>query len=505
MSFALKVRLSRASLPRLHHHYPTRRAMSSTVVPLVINGKDVETNSTIRVMSPLTNQEIWTMSCARVEDVEEAVQKAHEAFGNWSTWKAAQRRDLFLRAADIMDRRRTELCGYMRDEIAADDEFQQFVLNHAIDTLKDTAGRVAHAVQGSLPESAVSGMRAMVCKRPYGVILGIAAWNGPYALGMRAISSALAAGNTTVLKGAELSPKCHWAIADVFREAGLPDGCLNLIFHSPSDAETITNALVAHPLVKKVNFTGSTRVGRLIAALAGKHLKPVLLELGGKASSIVMQDADLELAAVHCVKGAFLNSGQICMSTERILVHSSIVDSFRDMLRAKTKELYGSADVTPVLVTDASATRNRNLVSQAADKGARTLPIFSNNDAEATQASNRMQPVILENVDTSMDVYKTESFGPTVSLFTFDTEAEAVKLANDTEYGLSAAVFTEDLKAAFRIADALESGAVHINSMTVHDESSLPHGGVKDSGFGRFNSNQGLDEFMYYKTVTWME
>ncbi|RDA82952.1 hypothetical protein CP532_0864 [Ophiocordyceps camponoti-leonardi (nom. inval.)] len=479
--------------------------MSSSVVPLIINGKDVETTSTMRVMSPLTNQEIWKMSCARVEDVEQAVQKAHEAFGNWSTWKGIQRRDLFLRAADIMDRRRTELCGYMRDEIAADDEFQGFVLNHAIDSLRDTASRIANAVEGSLPESVVPGMRAMVYKRPYGVVLGIAAWNGTYALGTRAISSALAAGNTAILKGAEFSPKCHWAIADVFREAGLPDGCLNLIFHSPSDAETITNALVTHPLVKKINFTGSTRVGRLIAANAGKHLKPVLLELGGKASAIVMQDADLEQAAVHCVKGAFLNSGQICMSTERILVHRSIADDFREMLRAKTMELYGSAGVTPILISDVSATRNRDLVSQAADKGAKPLSIFSNNDAEATQPSNRMRPVILDNVDTTMDVYRTESFGPSVSLFTFDTEAEAVKLANDTEYGLSAAVFSEDLKAAFRIADALESGAVHINSMTVHDESSLPHGGVKDSGFGRFNGNQGLDEFMYYKTVTWME
>ncbi|PFH61047.1 hypothetical protein XA68_18364 [Ophiocordyceps unilateralis] len=501
MALASTTRLSRRALSG-QRSPATRRAMSS-VVPLIINGRDVETSTTFPVTSPLTNQHIWTMSCASEKHVQEAVQNAHEAFENWSCWKAAQRRDLFLRAADVMARRRDELAGYMREEIGSDSDFEDLVLGLSLDSLKDTAGRIGRAVEGSLPESIVPGMRAMVCKKPYGVILGIAAWNGTYALGLRAVSYALAAGNTAILKGAEFSPKCHWAVADVFREAGLPDGCLNLLFHSPSDAGSITNALVAHPLVKKVNFTGSSRVGRIVASTAGKHLKPVLLELGGKASAVVLRDADLERAAFHCVKGAFLNSGQICMSTERILVHESIVDKFRDHVRAKTKKLYGSAGSTPVLVSPAAATRNRLLVSQAVDKGARQLPIFTEKDADA-EMQGRMQPVVLENVDTTMDVYKTESFGPTVSLFTFDTEAEAVKLANDTEFGLSASVFSEDLKAAFRVADALESGAVHINSMTVHDESVLPHGGVKESGFGRFNGDQGLDEFMYYKTVTWM-
>ncbi|KAF4587421.1 NAD-dependent aldehyde dehydrogenase [Ophiocordyceps camponoti-floridani] len=472
------------------------------VVPLVINGKDVTTTTTFPVTNPATNEQIWTMSCADKDHVQEAVRTAHEAFEKWSRSKAAYRRDLFLRAADVMVRRRTELTGYMRDEVAFEADFQAFIFDACVDFLRDIAGRLVQAVEGSVPESIIPGMRAMVCKRPYGVILGTGSWNGALLLGLRSVAYALAAGNTAIFKGSELSPKCHWAIADVFREAGLPDGCLNFILHSPSDAETITDALVAHPLVKKINFTGSTRVGRLIAANAGKHLKPVLLELGGKASAIVLKDADLENAAVHCVNGAFMNSGQICMSTERILVHQSIADKFRNMLVAKTKEKYNSSSSTPTLINPTAASRNRNLISQAVEKGARLLPIFAEKEADTPSG---MQAVVLENVNSSMDIYGTESFGPSVSLFTFESEAEAIKLANDSEYGLTAAVFSEDLRAAFRTADALESGAVHINSMTVHDESSIPHGGVKNSGFGRFNSSQGLDEFMYYKSVTWME
>lgn len=191
------------------------------------------------------------------------------------------------------------------------------------------------------------------------------------------------------------------------------------------------------------------------------------------------------------------------MSTERILVHESVADRFQDALRTATQTLFGSASSTPVVITAASAKRNRELISDALSKGANPLP--GGSEQNDGQVETRMQPVILRNVDKHMDLYQTESFGPSVSFFTFKSELEAVELANNTDYGLTASVFTRDLKAAFRIADAVESGAVHINSMTVHDEYTLPHGGVKKSGFGRFNGYQGLDEFMYYKTVTWME
>ncbi|RSL89270.1 hypothetical protein CEP52_014950 [Fusarium oligoseptatum] len=423
--------------------------------------------------------------------------------GVWSKTKASARRDIFLAAADILDKRREELGEYMHHEIGANQDYQDFILGLSIDGLKDTAGRIAGAVQGTVPESNHEGMRAVVYKRPYGVNLGIAPWNAPYHLGLRSVTFALATGNTAILKGSEFSPRCYWGIVDVFREAGLPDGCLNLIFHSPEDASDTINNLITHPHVKKINFTGSTRVGSIISETAGKHLKPVLMELGGKASAIVLEDADLEKASLHCARGAFMNAGQICMSTERILVQDTIAPEFQRILCQTIRKLFGSAQDTPVLVTAESAQRNRDLVADAVSKGAKPVPLFDDN--YKGQVETRMRPVLLNNVKPNMRLYSGESFGPSVSLFTFKSLEDAVALANDTEYGLSAAVFTNDLGKGFRIADKLESGAVHINSMTVHDEHPLPHGGVKKSGFGRFNGYQGLDEFLYYKTVTWMD
>lgn len=190
------------------------------------------------------------------------------------------------------------------------------------------------------------------------------------------------------------------------------------------------------------------------------------------------------------------------MSTERILVHTSVANEFKKILQQTVKQLFGTPETTPVLVTAASAERNRRLVDSALSQGAQ--PLYGNTELAGT-LKTKMSPVVLTNIDENMDLYGTESFGPSVSLFTFETEEEALELANDTEYGLSASIYTEDLRAGFRVAEGIESGAVHINSMTVHDEFALPHGGVKKSGFGRFNGYQGLEEFLYYKTVTWME
>ncbi|KAK7598563.1 hypothetical protein V3481_000186 [Fusarium oxysporum f. sp. vasinfectum] len=326
--------------------------------------------------------------------------------------------------------------------------------------------------------------------------------NAPYVLGARSIAFALATGNTTVLKGSELSPRVFWAIGDIFRQAGLPDGCLNVIYHRTADAAEVTEALIAHPAIKKINFTGSTLVGSIIASVAGKHVKPLLLELGGKASAIVLKDADVKKAATSCAVGAFIHGGQVCMSTERILVHRSISDEFSAALKEATQGLFGSGKPPFVLVNSAAVQKNKGLVADAVAKGATTLL----GDAEAVEDQpTKMRPVIVSNVSKEMNIYHTESFGPTVSLLTFDTEDEALAIANDTDYGLSGAVFSEDLKAAMRVARKYESGAVHINSMTVHDEASLVHGGAKKSGYGRFNAAQGLAEFLRYKTITWRE
>lgn len=310
-----------------------------------------------------------------------------------------------------------------------------------------------------------------------------------------------AVGNTVVLKGAEASPAVYWALADVFHSVGLPPGVLNTLIVRPSDAPKITTTLISSPTVKKINFTGSTMVGSIVAGLAGKHLKPVLMELGGKASAIVCEDADLELAALQCTLGAFLYSGQICMSTERILVNAKIVEPFKAALKATVDAIFDK-DPNYVLIKDQPVEKVRKLLADAVSKGAR--PVHGDID-EKLELGTRMRPVILENVKEGMELYYTESFGPTVSLFTVQSDEEAIAIANDTDYGLSGSVYTEDLRRGLKIAKAIETGAVHINAMSVHDEASIPHGGAKKSGWGRFNGIEGLREWVRTKNVTWRD
>lgn len=326
-----------------------------------------------------------------------------------------------------------------------------------------------------------------------------------------------------------MCPRCFWAIGSILTAAGLPDGVVNVIFHRPQDAPEVTSAIIEHPFVKKINFTGSTATGSIIAAQAGKHLKPVLMELGGKAPAIVLKDANLEKAAEACAVGAFVHSGQICMSTERILVHSSIAEKFREALKAAMDKIYGKQSPAPILVNAPPVKKNKKLVEEALSKGAKILT----GDLNAKEETDtRMRPIIVDNITKDMDIYQTESFGPTTSLIVTESEEEAIEIANDTEYGLSSAVFTEDLAAGLRIAKQIETGyesppplssfhhisglcgkgltlantsAVHINGNTVHDEANLPHGGAKKSGWGRFNGSAGIEEFLRVKCVTWAD
>lgn len=274
---------------------------------------------------------------------------------------------------------------------------------------------------------------------------------------------------------------------------------MNTLAHVQASAAAVTKGLIEDPRVKKINFTGSTIVGKIIAECAGRNLKPVLLELGGKAPAIVWEDADLELAATECAKGAFVHCGQVCMSTEKILVHKNIQAKFEPLLKQKVETMFGHKGT---LVNKPGVERNMKLAGNAVSKGAEILSGTLQQDHGET--GTHMSPIVLTGVTKDMDIYTTESFGPTVSLITIESEDQAVEIANDTEYGLSAAVFTEDLRRALRLARRIESGAVHINGMTIHDETMLPHGGVKSSGFGRFGSG-GLDEWVRTKTVTWKD
>lgn len=438
---------------------------------LIIANKPFTTSATFPVRNPATGAILHNFASASISDTTHAIETAQKAFPAWKRVRPAQKRDIFLKAAKLFEERRAELATYMKEETGAADGWAAFNCSLGPELLKDVAGRISSLV-GTMPTTAEEGTSALVYKEPYGVILAIAPWNAAYVLALRSIIYALAAGNTVILKAPEFSPLCFHALVSIFHDAGLPEGVLNLLAHRPEDAASVTKHLIEHPSIKKINFTGSTAVGRIIAELAGRNLKPVLLELGGKAPAIVWEDADLELAASQCAVGAFLHSGQICMSTERIIVHEKVVDEFEKHFLAAVAS-YAPEDAAPgVLVSKAGVEKNRLLLRDAVLKGATILHGDANNGLDCT-----MRPVIVKGTNKDMDLFYTESFGPTVSLMVVKTEAEALELANDTEYGLSAAVFTQNLATGLRFAKEIESGAVHINHMTIHDETALPHGG----------------------------
>ena len=470
------------------------------VIPLWLDGKEIETRVNYDVISPVTGQVLYKSCSASVDDAQAALDSASRAFDSWSQTKPSLRRDILLRAADGLVKRKDELFKLSSDETGAADSMFGFEFNLAVEACKTVAGLIS-AVQGSVPTPMDGGKSAIVLREPYGVVLSIAPWNAPYILGLRACLGPLAMGNTVILKGSEMSPGPYWAIASILHEAGLPKGCLNTISHRPQDAAEITSYIISSPFIKKITFTGSTNTGAIIASQAAKLLKPTLMELGGKAPAIVCEDADLEQAALGCALGAFLHSGQICMSTERILVHEAVAEKFKTILAGVIDQVFAQKQGL-VLVNEAPVLRNRQMLQDAVSKGAK---VVHGDPEHKSDLKTAMHPVVLQDVQEGMSIYHDESFGPTVSLFVINSDEEAIRIANNTNYGLAAAVFTEDLRRGLRIARRIQSGAVHINSMSVHDESALPHGGYKRSGYGRFNGLEGLNEWVQTKTVTWKD
>ena len=282
-----------------------------------------------------------------------------------------------------------------------------------------------------------------------------------------------------------------------------PSGAINLITNAPADAGDVVDELIAHPATRRINFTGSTKVGRIVAENAGRHLKRVLLELGGKAPMIVLRDADLDRAAAAASFGAFFHQGQICMSTERIVVDRAVSDELADKLAQRASALpvgdprEQTTAIGPLINADAVA-RVSSLVEDAVSKGATAL---SGGEADGPC----FPPTVLAGVTPEMRVYAEESFGPLLAVVAVDGPDEAVQVANDTEYGLSAAVFSENVPAALELAQRIESGICHINDTTVHDEPQMPFGGVKASGFGRFGGRAALEEFTELRWITVQE
>jgi benzaldehyde dehydrogenase (NAD) len=465
-----------------------------STISLMINGERQQASdgATFERRNPLDGSIATTAPAATVSDALAAVDAAARAFPAWAAIGPGERRGLLMKAAEALEAKGEAFGATVAAETGGSAMWTGFNVHLAAGILLEAASMTTQ-VSGEIIPSDVPGSLAMGVRQPAGVVLGMAPWNAPVILGVRAIAMPLACGNTVVMKASELCPATHSLIADAMQEAGLPKGVVNFISNAPEDAASIVDAMIAHPAVRRVNFTGSTRVGKIIAASCARYLKPAVLELGGKAPFIVLDDADIEAAVNGAAFGAFANSGQICMSTERIIVDNTIADEFVKRLAAKSASLpVGDPRKGPVVlgsVVDMTTVHRCNaLIDDALAKGA---TLVCGGKAESTL----MPATLLDHVTSSMNIYHEESFGPVKPIVRVNGVEEALACANDNEYGLSSAVFGRDIARALNVARRIESGICHVNGPTVHDEAQMPFGGVKGSGMGRFGGKAGIAEF----------
>lgn len=425
--------------------------------------------------------------------------RAASAFPAWSTRPTQERAALLCALADQIESRAADFQQAMICEIGMPTVWAEQNVTFGVEILRDVA---TYASELDQPEI-VPDKRDIVSRAervPCGVSLGLVPWNAPLILGIRALAAPLLCGNTVLLKGNEFAPRSFRLLGEVLRDAGIPEGVARVFLTRPEDSEEIVEALIASPVVRRVNFTGSTRVGRRVAELCAKYLKRPLLELGGQATMLVLDDADLEAAAEAALRGAYLNQGQICMSTERLIVADTIADDLVNLIEAGRALLKQgdpsdpTIEVGPVVSEDA-AERLSSLIGDAVGKGGKLV-------GGGGVRGAFVEPTLLDHIEPDMRLYREEVFGPILSVTRVANDLEAVTVANDSEYGLSSAVFGRDLNRAEGIARQIHSGICHINRATVDDNPHAPFGGVKSSGYGRFGGRWALNEFTELRWIT---
>lgn len=469
---------------------------------MLINGLKVtaEKGATFERRNPLDGTVATRAPACSPADAVMAVEAAAEAFKTWGETGPGERRALLLKAAEKLEAKTPQFVEAVAAETGATGMWAGFNVFLAAGMIREAAALTTQ-ISGEVIPSDVPGSLAMGLRVPAGVVLGIAPWNAPVILATRAIAVPLACGNTVILKGSENCPRTHQLIVEAFQEAGFPAGVVNYITNAPADAGAVVEAMVAHPAVRRVNFTGSTKVGRIIAMTCAKYLKPVVLELGGKAPLVVLDDADLDDAVNGAAFGAFANSGQICMSTERIIVDAKVADAFVDkfVTKAKGLPLGDPRKPEPVVLGSVIGMNTVNhcnaLIDDALAKGAKLV-------CGAKAETTLMPATVLDHVTPQMRIYHEETFGPVKCIVRVKDTEEAIACANDNEYGLSAAVFGRDVARAYNVARKIDSGICHVNAPTVHDEAQMPFGGVKGSGIGRFGGKAGIAEFTELRWIT---
>ncbi|MFD1214382.1 aldehyde dehydrogenase family protein [Arthrobacter sp. GCM10027362] len=470
---------------------------------LIINGEHVPAASgkTTEDINPYTGAPYATVAAASPEDVTRAVDAAAATSESWAATPPSARARIFLKAADILESKTDEAAALMAQEVGGVRPWAEFNLHLAADILRSAAAATT-APQGEVLATNLPGKYSLGLRQPFGVVAAISPWNAPIILGTRAIAIPLAVGNTVVMKPSEDAPlACGLFIADALLEAGIPDGVLNVVTNAREDANDVVGTLVADNRVRCVNFTGSTKVGRIIGTLAAQNLKPAVLELGGKNSLVVLKDADIEYAASAATFGAFMNAGQICMSVDRVLVDQSIAEDFTARFTEKVAKLPTGDPNDPNTfvgpqVNQSAADRQYGLIDDAVAKGATVA-------TGGQRLQNALVPAtVLTGITEDMRIFEEEIFGSATTVLPVSGPEEAVQLANNTNYGLTAGVITENLSEGIEVAQRLRTGIAHVNDQPVLDEPMAPFGGIKESGYGKFGGQAGINSFTELRWVT---
>jgi aldehyde dehydrogenase (NAD+) len=466
---------------------------------MYIGGQWVRTGRTFQDVNP-SDGSVWAEAPdgGRLE-ARAAIDAADAAFPAWSDQPFQHRAHLLLKAAEVWERRKMDFVRAMQMEGGGWFGKGMFEAGYVPEVFRAAAGICFDAIGEVLPSE--HGKFSTAVRYPVGVVAVISPWNFPGILTSRGFAFPLAVGNTIVLKPSEDTPYCGGIFfAEVLEEAGFPKGVFNVVTCDRGSVQEMGDELVENPRVKGVSFTGSTPVGRQIAAKAGAHLKKACVELGGKDSLIVLEDADMERATQAASFGAFMHQGQICMSVEKVLVQESIYPEFlrrfvERAARLKVGDTRDPANVIGPLINDRQSARVKGQIEDAVRRGAKVV-------LGGGVRGRFVEPTILTGVTPDMEVWRDETFGPVVPVVPFRTDDEAIALNNDTEYGLSAGIFTRDEQRALRMARRLETGMCHVNCSSVNDEPHVPFGGSKASGLGRHGGRWSVETFTETRWIT---
>ncbi|HEX6303715.1 MAG TPA: aldehyde dehydrogenase family protein [Anaerolineales bacterium] len=469
---------------------------------MYIGGKwvDAKNKETFEDYNPYNAEVFANVPKGKREDATRAIEAAAAAFPEWAESPPSLRRKLFLKAADIFEKRQDELVRVVAEETGSTIGIAMFQMFFVPGLFREAAAQ-AYSVTGEIIPADYPGAFFMALRQPAGVVGAFGPFNVPYILSSRAFALPLAYGNTAVLKPSEEAPVSGGLIlAEIFEEAGFPPGVLNVITHTKEDAPEIGDELIVHPAVRRISFTGSTEVGRIVAEKAGRNLKRAVMELGGKDPLIILRDADLDFAADATSWGAFLHQGQICMSTERVIVERPIADAFIEKLAQRAGALKAGDPRDPSVaigpLINQSALDKVDAHVKEAVKGGAELVVGGKHDGLV------YHPTIVTDVKYDMRIFTDQTFGPVAPIVIVDDPEEALQVANNSKYGLSSGIITNDFNRALMMARKLETGMVHIGDQTINDEPQVPFGGVKGSGYGRMGGKAALDEFTELRWIS---